>query len=643
MLNFRDLALRRGTRLLIEHATLSIFRGDKVGVVGANGAGKSSLFALVREEIAPEAGEFERPRTLQMASVAQEILADARPAVEFVQDGDGELREIQAAIERATAADAGLELGRLHATFESIGGYTAPARAARLLDGLGFGAADHARAVSEFSGGWRVRLALAQALMCRSDLLLLDEPTNHLDLDAVVWLEDWLRAYAGTLLVISHDREFLDRVVGKIASLEQGSITLYSGNYSAFEVERAARLAERAAAQAKQERQRRHVQAFVDRFRAQATKARQAQSRLKWLARMEEIAPAHVDSPFEFAFLEPRRMPRPLLSLTGAALGYGTTVVLDGVALSVQPGDRIGLLGRNGAGKSTLTRALAGEATLLRGERRAANDLVIGYFAQHQVEQLDGEQSPLWHLARYGGESLARASEAEQRAFLGGFGFGGERVFEPVAPFSGGERARLVLALLVSRRPNLLLLDEPTNHLDLDMRHALAMALQDYAGAIVVVSHDRHLLRMVADALWLVADGRARPFDGDLDDYAQWLRDAAGDGRVVAGAASPGPAAGGETRDGARDRKRTEAEARARLAPLRQAIRSAEREMEREAATLKALAAQLADESLYLPAARAELAALLKSQGAAQKRLAAHEEAWLAASSELEQAQAGTG
>ena len=533
MLNFRDLALRRGTRFLFEHATFSLFRGDKAGIVGPNGAGKSSLFALIRGELSPEAGEFELPRGLNIASVAQEIDADPRPAVDFVQDGDRELREVEAGIRTATERGDGLELARLHAAFDAIGGYSAPARAARLLDGLGFTPADHARSVAAFSGGWRVRLALAQALMCRSDLLLLDEPTNHLDLDAVVWLEDWLRSYAGTLLVISHDREFLDRVVGRIVSLENGTIGVYSGNYSAFEVERAARLAERAAAHAKQERERRHVQAFVERFRAKASKARQAQSRLKWLERMEKIAPAHIDSPFEFAFLEPLRLPRPLLSLRGVAVGYDSTVVLQNISLSIQPGDRIALLGRNGAGKSTLTRALAGESTLLRGERMEAADLAIGYFAQHQVEQLDGAETPLWHLARYGGAAIARAPEADQRAFLGGFGFSGERVFEPVEPFSGGERARLVLALVVSRRPNLLLLDEPTNHLDLEMRHALAMALQDYEGAIVVVSHDRHLLRLVADTLWLVADQRAQPFDGDLDDYADWLRGATAAARAA--------------------------------------------------------------------------------------------------------------
>ena len=643
MLNFRDLALRRGTRFLFEHATFSLFRGDKAGIVGPNGAGKSSLFALIRGELSPEAGEFELPRGLNVASVAQEIDADPRPAVDFVQDGDRELREVEAGIRAATDRGDGLELARLHATFDAIGGYSAPARAARLLDGLGFTPADHSRPVAAFSGGWRVRLALAQALMCRSDLLLLDEPTNHLDLDAVVWLEDWLRSYPGTLLVISHDREFLDRVVSRIVSLESGTIGVYSGNYSAFEVERAARLAERSAAHAKQERERRHVQAFVERFRAKASKARQAQSRLKWLERMEKIAPAHVDSPFEFAFLEPLRLPRPLLSLRGVAVGYDSTVVLEGISLSIQPGDRIALLGRNGAGKSTLTRALAGESTLLRGERMEATDLAIGYFAQHQVEQLDGAETPLWHLARYGGASIARAPEAEQRSFLGGFGFSGERVFEPVEPFSGGERARLVLALVVSRRPNLLLLDEPTNHLDLEMRHALAMALQDYEGAIVVVSHDRHLLRLVADTLWLVADRHAQPFDGDLDDYADWLRSATAAARTAApSAAGSAPQGGGsaaragETRDSAKERKRLEAAQRARLAPLRQAVQTAERQMESEAKLLRAVEARLADPALYEPTARSALEQALAEQRAAQRRMSESEEAWLSASDELE-------
>ena len=639
MLNFRDVSLRRGPRALFEHASFTVARGDKVGVVGANGVGKSSLFALVRGELGADAGEYEEPRGLVKAGVAQEIDADGRPAVEFAQDGDRELREVAARIAAAAPGGDGIALARLHAEFEAIGGYTAEARAASLLDGLGFSAADQRRPVAAFSGGWRVRLALAQALMCRSDVLLLDEPTNHLDLDAVYWLEEWLRSYQGTLLVISHDREFLDRVVNRIVSIENGAVGAYSGNYSSYEAERAARLTERAAAAARQQRERAHIQSFIERFRAKASKARQAQSRLKSLERMEAISVAHADSPFEFEFRAPRRLPRPLLSLRKAAVGYGGTTILSDVSLSVQPGDRIALLGRNGAGKSTLTRALAGGAPLLAGERMDAADLAVGYFAQHQVEQLDGGESPLWHIARHGGQEMAAATEADQRSFLGGFGFTGDRVFEAVAPFSGGERARLVLALIVSRRPNLLLLDEPTNHLDLEMRHALAVALQDFAGAIVMVSHDRHLVRTVADTLLLVADGRVRDFDGDLDDYAAWLRQAATAPRDSAERrGGAGAARSGETREASRDRKRDEAARRARLAPLRSAIAAAERDMERASTALARLETALADPALYLPAARPELDRILAEQRQQRTRLASAEEAWLTASGELEAA-----
>jgi ATP-binding cassette subfamily F protein 3 len=631
MLNFRNVSLRRGTRVLFEHATFSIFRGERVGLVGANGSGKSSLFALVRGELSAEAGEFERPRELVLAAVAQEIEADPRPAVEFVQDGDRELRALELKIASSEAAHDGERLGRLHGEYEAIGGYSAPSRAARLLAGLGFAGSEFTRPVATFSGGWRVRLALAQALMSRSDVLLLDEPTNHLDLDAVLWLEEWLRAYQGTLLVISHDREFLDRVVSRIIAIENGSVAVYGGNYTAFETERAARLAERAAAHARQQREIRHVEEFVRRFRAKASKARQAQSRLKWLERLERIAPAHVDSPFQFEFLAPQRLPRPMLVLDRVALSYGAHTVLSSVAMSIAPGDRVALLGRNGAGKSTLTRALAGLIEPSAGERRAAPDLAVGYFAQHQVEQLEGEHSPLWHLANQGGTALARATEAEQRAFLGGFGFSGGTVFEPVAPFSGGERARLVLALLVSRRPNLLLLDEPTNHLDLDMRHALAMALQDYEGAIVLVSHDRHLLRLVADELWLVADGGAQPFAGDLDDYARWLRAQP----AASGAAPPAPKAAVDERA----RRRGAAEARARLAPLRTALARLEREVEGLSARAAGLATALGAADLYQGARSAELEQLLAEQVTVRRRLAEAEAAWLEAAARLEREQ----
>jgi ATP-binding cassette subfamily F protein 3 len=656
MLTLRNVALRRGPRVLFEGASFSLFRGEKVGVVGPNGTGKSSLFALLQGELSPDAGDFERPGGLVLASVAQESPADTRPAVEFVLDGDRELRAVQAQIAAAEAAHDGARIGQLHAQLDGLGGWSARSRAARLLSGLGFGAAEIGKPVAEFSGGWQRRLALAQALMARSDVLLLDEPTNHLDLDAVIWLEDWLRAYPGTLLVIAHDREFLDRVVTRIVSLEQGRVETWAGNYSDYEQQRALKLSQQQSAFDRQQREIAHIEDFVRRFKAKASKARQAQSRLKMLERMERIAPAHVDSPFEFAFREPAKLPRPLLALDRASAGYDERVVVGDVQLTISPGDRIGLLGRNGAGKSTLTRTLAGLQPLLSGRRTAADDLATGYFAQHQLEQLDGGETPLWHLKKHGGPQLANGTEEEQRTFLGGFGFRGDRVFEKVAPFSGGEKARLVLALIVSRRPNLLLLDEPTNHLDLEMRHALGMALQEYTGAIVLVSHDRYLLRLVADELWLVADGKAAPFDGDLDDYAEWLRKSAreaesqasraaaeehaaagGEGLRAATGASAGPAPVRESAAEQKERKRLEAERRQRLSPLRAKVAKLEAEIETLSADARSLEGRLAAPELYLPAGRAELDRLLATQADVGRRLAAAEDSWLEASERLEQ------
>jgi ATP-binding cassette subfamily F protein 3 len=634
MLTLRHVTLRRGPRALIADASLSIYGGEKVGLVGPNGAGKSSLFALIRGELAPDQGDVSVQAGHGLASVAQEVPPESRAAVEFVLDGDTELRSAEAELARATAAHEGLAMGLAHARLDALGGYAARARAARLLAGLGFDAAGIERPVAEYSGGWRRRLALARALMARADILLLDEPTNHLDLDAVLWLEEWLRAYPGTLVVIAHDREFLDRVVSRIISIEHGRLESYAGNYSDFEGQRAMRLAQQQSAFERQQREIRHVLDFVTRFKAKASKARQAQSRLKQLERMERILPAHVDSPFHFEFAAPAKLPRPLLALDGVAAGYDGRAVLAGLTLSLAPGDRLGLLGRNGAGKSTLTRTLAGLQPLIAGRRTPAQELAIGYFAQHQLEQLDDDASPLAHLRRHGGEQLAGGPEEEQRSFLGGFGFEGGRVFEKVAPFSGGEKARLVLALIVSRRPNLLLLDEPTNHLDLEMRHALAMALQEYAGAIVLVSHDRFLLRLVADQLWLVADGRAAPFDGDLDDYAAWLRQ--GDGAARAAT----PEAAGDERSAAaqKERRRLEAEQRQRLSPLRAAVAKADAELERVTAAARALEARLELPELYAAGQRDALTRLLAERGDLARRLAAAEEAWLAASAELEAA-----
>src|SRR5882724_8059394 len=525
MLNFTDVTIRRGPRVLFCGATFGLFRGEKVGITGENGSGKSSLLALVRGDLQADAGTFEMPSNLAIAHVSQELLATDEAAIEFVLDGDTELRAIEHDIAKAEARDDGEKLGELYAVYAAAGGYDARSRAGRLMHGLGFTTADESRPVSSFSGGWRVRLNVAQALMCRSDLLLLDEPTNHLDLDAILWLERWLMEYPGTLLLIAHDREFLDRIVNRIVNIEHAKARAYRGNYSAFEEQRASELAEQSALFTRQQREIKHMESFVERFRAQATKARQAQSRLKALERMQRIAPAHVDSPFEFSFAPPPKLPRPLLALEDQSTGYDGRAILEHVNLTLSPGDRIALLGRNGAGKSTYMKLLAGELTALAGTRTEARDLRIGYFAQHQMEQLSPNDSPLGNLRRIGAAAAARATEQELRDYLAGFGFRGDRVFEPIGPFSGGEKARLVLALVAYLRPNLMLLDEPTNHLDLEMRQALTVALQEYDGAVVLVSHDRHLLRTVADEFYLVHAGKAVPFDGDLEDYAKWLND----------------------------------------------------------------------------------------------------------------------
>jgi ATP-binding cassette subfamily F protein 3 len=524
MLSARDLTLRRGPQPLFEQVNFIVFRGNKVGITGANGTGKSSLFAAVLGELAPDRGDIELPAGIKVAHVEQEIAGTSRPAIEFVLDGDAELRAVQAAIEAAEKRDAAMALAELYSSLEAIDGYRAKARAAAIMHGLGFKAADHERSVAEFSGGWRVRLAMARALCSRADLLLLDEPTNHLDLDAIVWLEAWLGAYAGTLLMISHDREFLDAIIDRVLHIENRSIRAYSGNYSQFEQKRAEELALLSVLHARQVKRIAEITTFVNRFRASATKSRQAQSRLKMLQRMERIVPAHVDSPFEFEFGKPTKTPRPLITVEDAACGYAGVQIVGGIDLSIGPMDRVALLGPNGAGKSTLTKLLAGESAPLSGKRTVAPDLAIGYFAQQQLEQLKSDCDAFWHLRHLGGPDYAAGDEQKIRDHLGSFGFQGDRAFEPVSRFSGGEKARLTLALLVARRPNLLLLDEPTNHLDIEMRQALTVALQSFEGGMVVVSHDRHLIKSVADTLWLVADGRLQEFSGDLDDYQQWLR-----------------------------------------------------------------------------------------------------------------------
>ncbi len=636
MLTFSSLSLRRGTRLLIKEASFTIYRGEKVGIVGKNGTGKSSLLSLMLGELQPDAGSFDRPSQLVLAHVAQELDATDQSAIEFVMDGDEELRATEQAIARAEAADDGIRLGELHARYAAMGGYDARSRAARLLHGLGFGSDDETRAIRAFSGGWRVRLNVAKALMCRSDLLLLDEPTNHLDLDAVIWLEEWLRNYPGTLLMIAHDREFLDRTVDRIVHIEHGMARIYSGNYSKFEEQRAEQLAQQQSMFERQQREIKHMMSFVERFRAKASKARQAQSRIKALERMERIAPAHVDSEFEFAFLPPEKLPQPLLTIDDQSAGYGERVVLRSIGMTIAPGSRIALLGRNGAGKSTMMKLLAGELAPLSGKRTEARDLRIGYFAQHQLEQLAIDESPLAHLKRFGGPAALRATEQELRTFLGKFGFSGDRVFEPVGPFSGGEKARLVLALVSYQRPNLLLLDEPTNHLDLEMRQALAMALQDFEAAVVLVSHDRHLLRAVADELLLVDQGRARVFDGDLDDYARWFttREQAEEQQIAE--RSPGE----NSAEQKKQRKREEAEQRNRLSGLRSQIARLEKDMSKLQAELNALEASLAEPDIYQEKNKPRLLQLLDSQKTLKRKLDDVESAWLEESEKLEQAAA---
>ena len=651
MLNFSDVAIRRGPRLLFSGATFGLFRGEKVGITGENGSGKSSLLELVRGELQPDAGSFDMPSNLQIAHVSQELLATDQAAIEFVLDGDSQLRALEQSISRAETRDDGVRLGELYAQYASAGGYDARSRAGKLMHGLGFEAADETRAVREFSGGWRVRLNVAQALMCPSDLLLLDEPTNHLDLDAILWLETWLREYPGTLLLIAHDREFLDRVIDRVVNLEHGKARAYRGNYSLFEEQRASELAEQSALFSRQQREIKHMESFVERFRAQATKARQAQSRLKALERMQRIAPAHVDSPFEFSFAEPDKLPRPLLALEEQSAGYGERTVLSGIKFTIAPGDRIALLGRNGAGKSTLMKLLAGEIAALRGARTEARDLRIGYFAQHQLEQLAAKESPLQNLRRVGGARAAKAAEQDLRDYLAGYGFRGNRVFEPVAPFSGGEKARLVLALIAYLRPNLLLLDEPTNHLDLEMRQALAVALQDYTGAVIMVSHDRHLLRTVSDELYIVHGGRAQPFDGDLEDYAKWLADAEAasvapvpalqppsPSQTVAGAhaARPAPAPAAQTADSRKQRKREEAERRNRLTPMRDSIARCERELEQLARERTQVQAQLAAPDVYSEASKPQLQQLLQREAKIAQETAALEALWLEQTEQLE-------
>lgn len=631
MLNFKNISLRRGVRVLFAGASFTIHKGQKVGVTGANGVGKSSLFAMIRAQLQVDDGDFSMPPNLAIAHVAQETPAVEVSALDYVMDGDQELRALQQQLADAEQQHDGLKQAELHAALDIIGGYTAASRAGRLMDGLGFSSQQEQWPVSAFSGGWRMRLNLAQALMCRSDVLLLDEPTNHLDLEAVIWLQDWLCKYPGTLLLISHDRDFLDTITTHIVHIEQGKADIYTGNYSAFERMRAEKLAQQQAAFEKQQREMAHIQSFITRFKAQATKARQAQSRIKSLERMELIALAHVDSPFSFTFPPPGRMPNPLLSLIDADIGYGGKAVIKQANLTISPGDRIGLLGANGAGKSTLIKVLADDLQPLAGKRQVADALRIGYFAQHQLEQLRVDESPLWHCQRLD----PQATEKDIRNFLGGFDFQGDKVKEVVGPFSGGEKARLVLALLVYQNPNLLLLDEPTNHLDLDMRHALNVALQDFQGALVVVSHDRHLLRTVTDQLLLVGDGKAQPFDGDLDDYRVWLTEQRN--KLASNADNDSANAVDENRVSRKDQRKQEAERRQRLKPWLDSIKKAEQAVDYYHQQQQTLEQQLAEPELYTETAKQRLKTLLEQKTQIDKALQEAEMAWLEAEQALEE------
>lgn len=629
MLVFSDLSLRRGSKPLLESASFSIHPGQKVGVTGANGVGKSSLFALIRGELAQDSGNFSKPPGWVLAHVKQETPSSQQTALDYALHGDEEYISLQAQIAQADGA----HLGELHARLDAIDGYTAESRAATLLHGLGFKPEEITRPVSSFSGGWRMRLNLAQALMCRSDLLLLDEPTNHLDLDAVIWLQDWLKNYRGTLLLISHDREFLDAICTHIAHIEQGRLTLYTGNYSTFEITRAEKLAQQQAAYEKQKREREHMQKYVDRFRAQATKARQAQSRLKALERMEVISAAHVDSQFHFSFRDPEKLPERLLNMQQVAVGYGDKTIIAGVKLQILAGERIGLIGPNGAGKSTLIKFLAAELPAQGGECWQAQDLKIGYFAQHQLEQLDPQQTPLQHLR----ELDKQAREQDLRNFLGGFGFQGARVDEAVAPFSGGEKARLALALLIYQRPNLLLLDEPTNHLDLEMRLALSMALQEFSGAMVIVSHDRHMLKTVTDKLLLVEGGKASEFDGDLDDYAVWLQNRFRAEEAANAKLSDEPAAA-HTAAGRKDQRREAAEKRKQLQPLKRKVEKLEAEMDKLNQQKRLLEVLLGDPELYAEGHKVKLKQILQDKAALDARLETVELEWMEASEEYDAA-----
>jgi ATP-binding cassette subfamily F protein 3 len=657
MIRFQNVSLMRGTKPLLEGADLTLNPGDKIGLIGANGAGKSSLFAMLRGELHADQGEIDFPAKWRMAYVAQETPALDRPALEYAIDGDVNLRRLQARLDELEAAphtnENGIAMGEVHSALADADAYTVQSRAEQLLLGLGFSLEQMNQPVASFSGGWRMRLNLAQALMCPSDLLLLDEPTNHLDLDAIIWLEDWLKRYPGTLIIISHDRDFLDEIVNVIVHIDEQKLKRYSGNYSSFERQRAAAMVLAASALEKQQRARAHLESFIDRFKAKATKARQAQSRMKALAKMEELAPLRAAAEFSFEFREPLAAPNPLLVMEDVDAGYpildahgdktGGKTIVSRVNFSLQIGQRIGLLGVNGAGKSTLIKTIAGDLAPLNGVATLGKGLSIGYFAQHQVEMLRHDESPLWHLAKI----APTVREQELRNFLGSFNFPGTMVTSPIAPFSGGEKARLALALIVWQRPNLLLLDEPTNHLDLETREALTMALAQFEGTLVVVSHDRHLLRATTDQFIIVADGRLQPFDGDLDDYKEWLfQTKLGKGTELLPAAKeskPAAAAAAVPSASAVDRKeqkRLDAEERQRVAAIKKPIENRIKRLEEQMAKLNAkkagIDARLLDSAIYEADKKEELKNLVADQAFCVRDLGVLENEWLELQEQLE-------
>jgi ATP-binding cassette subfamily F protein 3 len=660
MIRFLNVSLMRGTKPLLESVDLTLNPGDKIGLIGANGAGKSSLFMMLRNELHPDQGEIDFPAKWRMAYVAQETPALDRAALDYAIDGDVTLRKLEAELARLEALpdtdENGTAIGNIYSALADADAYTVQSRGEQLLLGLGFSLEQMNQPVASFSGGWRMRLNLAQALMCPSDLLLLDEPTNHLDLDAIIWLEDWLKKYPGTLIIISHDRDFLDEVVNVIVHIDERKLKRYTANYSGFERQRAAQMILAAGALEKQQRQRAHLESFVNRFKAQASKARQAQSRMKALAKMEELAPLRAAAEFSFEFREPLAAPNPLLVMEDVNAGYhlkdehgdvvGDKTIVSNIKFSLQIGQRIGLLGVNGAGKSTLIKTIAGELAPLTGDATMGKGLSIGYFAQHQVEMLRHDESPLWHLAKI----APTTREQELRNFLGGFNFPGTMVTSSIAPFSGGEKARLALALIVWQRPNLLLLDEPTNHLDLETREALTMALAQFEGTLVVVSHDRHLLRATTDQFIIVADGRLQPFDGDLDDYKDWLfQTKLGKGTTVLPAAgkdnktdfpTAAPVADAAPAVDKKEQKRQDAEQRQRVATLRKPLDTKIKTLETQIAKRneqKALVdAQLAEPAIYDAANKAKLKTLMADQAYYTKDLAQLEGEWLKLQEQLE-------